>query len=164
MKSPAQWQGNTILAPEHHKELELAAAVNQYHHGMGRLEAEAKAFQDYRKDHHAQAAAFHLMGMKQAATVGSQEDGKRHYDMYALHMKQLGHEPHEAVPPEVQRYVQQPKKAYYKFKGHGADTFVAPVEDPSLISIADHATAAIQRAREQVQQSRERATSIVSKV
>jgi hypothetical protein len=125
VKTQPQWQGQSILDSKHSKDLELSSAINEFHHGMSRQDAERKALDDYRSEHHARAAAHHLAGMNAAQAIGSPDDGKRHYEMYRLHIRALGHEPHEAVPPEVKQHLQgdSPDRVY-RFKAHGADQFL----------------------------------------
>jgi hypothetical protein len=124
-KKTAFWAGHPLLTPKDSEPLELAAAVNEFHHGMDRESAEKHALDEYRREHHARAAAHHLMGMRAAQASGSHDDAKKHYDMYGLHLKALGHETHEAVPGEVKRYTEgENVDRAYHFKGHGADQFL----------------------------------------
>jgi hypothetical protein len=123
-KTP-MWGGHPLLSDKHVHDLELAAAVNEFHHGHNRAKAEQMALDEYRREHHARAAAHHLQGMRASQASGNHDDAKRHFDMYGLHLKALGHESHEAVPPEVKRYSEgdQAERAY-RFKSHGADQFL----------------------------------------
>ena len=123
-KEPATFKGHPLLDPKHEKDIHLASAINEFHRGMDRESAEAEALSGYRKEHHAKAAAHHLNSMKASNATGSTEDAKRHYDMYALHLKALGHEPHEAVPPEVKRHMEEGHEGAHTYKGHPADAWL----------------------------------------
>jgi len=124
-KTPAVWAGHPLLDPKHAKDLELASAVNEFHHGQPRQQAEQQALNDYRREHHSRAAAHHLNGMKAAEAVGSQDDAAQHFALYRLHVRALGHEPHGEVPAEVKRYQEgEDAELPYRFKGHGADKFL----------------------------------------
>ena len=124
-KKTAFWGGHPLLNAKDAEQLELAAAVHEFHHGKDRVSAEKAALDEYRRDSHAKAAAHHLMGMRAGQATGSQEDAKKHYDMYALHLKALGHEASGPVPPEVKRLTEgENVDRAYSFKGHGADQFL----------------------------------------
>ena len=52
----ATWKGREILDPEDEKDLETRSAINEFHDGSPRHEAEEKAHKDYKKDKIAAAA------------------------------------------------------------------------------------------------------------
>lgn len=136
-KKTQMWGGHPLLQAKDAEQLELAAAVHEFHHGKDRVTAEKAALDEYRRENHAKAAAHHLMGMRAAQASGSTDDAKKHYDMYGLHIKALGHEQHEGVPAEVKRHTEgENVDRAYNFKGHGADQFlvntVKKSEDDSL--------------------------------
>src|SRR6185312_3077617 len=124
------WFGRHIFDESHREGLERQAAMNEYVHGMARDQAEEAAHADYRKAHHAEAAAHHLHGMNIGRAIGGEEGAKissQHAAHYQLHLKALGFNPNDAVPPEVQAHMAklQAKDARrHKFSAHGADQFI----------------------------------------
>jgi hypothetical protein len=119
------WYGHPVENEEHASNLDLKAAVYQYHHGMPRHEAENRVKHEDRVERHQNAAAHHLDGMKAAHAVGNHEDAQQHHSMYTLHTKALGLDPGGAVAPEVAKWQGKgAKKHAYTFKGHGDDQFL----------------------------------------
>jgi predicted Zn-ribbon and HTH transcriptional regulator len=115
-----------VLEEAHGHDLDQRAAINEFHRKMPRDQAESAAHEDYRKEHSHRAAAHHLQGMKAAQSAGYMDEAKKHGEMYALHMKALGHDPMGPVPPEIKAQAEDPKFAkVYQFKNHGADTLLS---------------------------------------
>lgn len=127
MDNQHKWQGRDILDKDHVKDLDLAAAIHEFHNGKPRKVAEDLAYSDYIRAHHTKAAAHHLVGMKAANAAGAMGDAKKHYDWYIAHLKSLGHEAHEAVPQEVSKEAQRMSQEdpVYIFRGHKADGLVS---------------------------------------
>lgn len=119
------WKGRAILDESHASDLEQRAALHEFNNKMPREKAEEQAHEDYRKEHHAKAAASHFAGMKAATATGDTEEAKKHHAMYLLHAKQLGYKGSEAVPEEISRHIEMTKRdPYYQFKPHKADAFL----------------------------------------
>lgn len=124
-KPPVLWQGHPVEDEEHHRNLDLKAAVLQFHHGLDRLTAEKQVKHDDRVERHQKAAAHHIDGMRAANAVGNHEDAEQHHAMYSLHLRALGLNPSEAVPSEVERWRgDKDKKHAYTFRGHPDDQFL----------------------------------------
>lgn len=121
-KQPLMWLGHPVRDSEHINSLELNAAINQYHHGMSRADAEARVKDEDRRDRHLRAAAHHFEGLRAANAVGSEDDAKRHHEMYSMHLRVLGLEPNGPVPIEIQRYRDaETHRRAYAYKGHSDD-------------------------------------------
>lgn len=119
------WYGHPVKDEKAATDLDLKAAVYQFHHGMPRHEAENRVKHEDRVERHQKAAAHHLDGMKAAHAVGNHEDAQQHHSLYSLHVTALGGNPGGAVPPEVARWQgNKDKKHAYTFKGHGDDQFL----------------------------------------
>jgi hypothetical protein len=117
------WLGRYPIAEDSHiDDLERAAAVHEMHHGLPRDQAEATAHQKYKVLNHQKGAAHHLNGMRCAKANGNIQDSEKHYLIYCLHMKALGHNPNRPVPPDVMAHVTAEPLA--KFTPHSADCFV----------------------------------------
>ena len=125
------WQGHPVRDEEHHRDLDLKAAIYQFHHGLDRAASEKRVKHEDRVERHQQAAAHHLDGMRASYAVGNHEDAQQHHAMYSLHVKALGGDPAGAVPSEVAKWQgDKEKKHAYTFKGHGDDQFlVQPIHD-----------------------------------
>jgi hypothetical protein len=114
-----------VLNPEHVNDLERNAATNQYVGGMTKDHAELSAYDRYRKIQHAMAAAHHLDGMDDGKNiVKNQNMADKHYAMFNLHMKVLGHNPLLNVPPEVQAFRNSEREPSHVFRPHPADLLV----------------------------------------
>lgn len=120
---PPQWLGRPIVSPEHVRDLETRAAINEFHSRMPRAQAEAKAHEDYVRDQRELAAAHHLKGMRAAQAVGNHEDAQKHWMMYDLHMKGLGQQSIGPVTPEIEKRMLEDQKPVYKFKAHKGDLY-----------------------------------------
>jgi hypothetical protein len=121
----ASWGGHKLIDPKHSERLELAAAVHEFHAGHDRKTAEKMALDEYRREHHARGAAHHLQSLKAASASGATDDAKRHYEMYRLHIKALGHQPNDPVPTEVRRYAEgEGAEKAYRYKAHPSDDFL----------------------------------------
>lgn len=119
------WNGKSIIHPQHTADLEQTAAVYEFQHGMPRQEAEHKAYQEYRKTQHLQAAAFHLRGLKSAQGSGDLEEAKKHGAMYELHANKLGFDAWREPPPELKVHLEAAEKEkVHKFHAHRGDQFV----------------------------------------
>lgn len=119
-----EWNGKSILHPDHHTELEKESANNEFMHGMPRHKAEEKAYNDYRKHHHLKSAAAHLRGMKAAAASGDVASAKKHGAMYELHCKNLGKEPWAESDEELKEAMKDTSTPAHSFKSHKGDQFV----------------------------------------
>lgn len=118
-----KWNDQFILDPDDIQSLEHEAALNEFEHGNERSEAEKKAYQSYKAKFHREGAAHHLRGLKAAQASGDIDEAHKHGVVYALHMEALGHDPMDAVPPEINELIKDGKKQY-KFKAHNADKFL----------------------------------------
>ena len=128
LRDKATWLGRDIVDQGHSQDLERMAAINEFEHGMPREMAEAKAYQEYRVDQHAQAAAHHLVGMKHARAGGAHEESDRHALMYEQHVKAMGESPHGAVPAAVQAHEQKAQEKETRlFKPHKWDNALSGV-------------------------------------
>jgi hypothetical protein len=125
-KVPPTWLGkHPILDERHANDLEQAAALNEFHRKMPREEAEHAAHEEYRRTHHASAAAHHYAGMRAAQGAGDMDESKKHGDLYAQHMKALGQDPYGPVPEHIRLQAADPKHTkVYQFANHGADQFL----------------------------------------
>lgn len=128
---PPQWLGRPILAHEHHQDLEMRAAMNEYHHKMPRQQAEQHAHDAYVKEHRERAAGHHLAGMKAAMATGNHQDARKHWAMYDMHLKALGKDSIGAVPPEVEKRMmdEHGQSPLYRFKAHKGDLYA--LHEPS---------------------------------
>src|SRR4051812_36791507 len=90
-----------VAHPKHIRDLELAAAVNEFGHKQPRHEAELAAHQKYVTEQRTQAAGWHLAGMKAAHAAGDMESAQKHGAMYQIHMTALGLNPNDRPPAEV---------------------------------------------------------------
>jgi hypothetical protein len=157
------WQGHPVLDKEHANHLHLQAAIYEFQHGLSREDAEKRALQEYRAEHHAKAAAHHLHGMRASAAIGNHEAAERHHDFYSLHVKALGLDPMGPVPPEVEKHREQKdpgkREHIYDYKAHDADEYlVQPVTggSPPLAAMqaqAQQAAAAQPQAQQPVQKA-----------
>ncbi len=119
------WQGHPVRDEAHQRELDLKAAIFQFHHGLDRAAAEQRVKHEDRVERHQKAAAHHLDGMRAANAVGNHEDAQQHHGLYTLHVKALGHDPATAVHPDVSKWQgKNAEKHAYTFKGHGDDQFL----------------------------------------
>ena len=121
MSKPASWQNRLIAHEKHADDLELASAVNEFHGGMQRKDAEDKAYGDYRRKQAEEAAAQHLRGMHLARTANDKEMAARHRFFFDVHMRAAGHNP-AAEPPAVAQAAADPELNHVKFKAHPADS------------------------------------------
>lgn len=127
------WQGRRVVSDAHKASLEHAAAIHEFEGGKPRKEAEAHAYDEYKREHHAQAAAHHLLGMRAAQATGDMDESGKHGMAYDLHLRSLGHDPLDEVPPEIKKLVDDPeRKGHYKFKTHRSDAMLLPSrEEPA---------------------------------
>jgi hypothetical protein len=133
--------GHPTLEKEHEHELHLASALHEFQGGMPREQAEKRALEDYRREHHARAGAHHFSGMKASHAVGDMETAQKHHALYSLHVKALGEDPMGPVPESVRKYqgAGQDKKQrpVYSFKGHDADEFLVQPVSKSELEVID---------------------------
>jgi hypothetical protein len=115
-----------IVDADHIHHLETLAAIKEFHDKVPRHEAEAAAHGEYKKDQQAEAAAFHLTGMKAAHAAGDMDSAKKHGVMYSLSMRALGHDPVGEPPHEVANKMAHETPKIYHFKAHAADAFSMP--------------------------------------
>jgi hypothetical protein len=120
-----EWSGRPILEADHVSDLEQRAAVAEFRDRLPRAEAEAAAHREYRREHHLDAAAHHLRGMRAAQASGDGDDAKKHRVMYDLHLKEMGVDGDE-VPADVRARAaaSEGKERAYKFRPHRGDAFV----------------------------------------
>lgn len=121
------WLGRAILSPEHHKDLENAAADHEF--GAVKLDrktAEESAYTNYKNRLHSEAIAHHLAGMRAAVSQGKPAEGELHNAMYNLHMKALGLKP-GSMPPATSES-QKPFSSIDKFAPHDADQLLLTKE------------------------------------
>jgi hypothetical protein len=132
------WMGHPLIDQAHEHDLHLAAALHEFQGGMPRNDAEKRALEDYRREHHARAAAHHFAGMKAGHATGNMDDAKKHHALYSLHVKALGEDPMGPVPEVVRKYhgsagTDKKQRPVYSFRGHDADEFlVQPVTKAEL--------------------------------
>lgn len=134
------WLGRPILDNAHVGQLELLAAANEFRDKLPRHQAEAKAYLDYVKDQRTEAVAHHLAGIKAASATGDMETARKHGAMYETHMKALGHNPMDAVPPEVMAKLNSPHRPNpTRFKAHVGDSFAVgdARQNPALAKALD---------------------------
>lgn len=138
-KMPPTWLGkHPLLDQRHAHDLEQAAAINEFHHKMPRDQAEAAAHDEYRKTHHTAAAAHHFAGVRAAQGAGDMEEAKKHGDLYAQHMKALGHDPYGPVPEHIRLQAADPQHTkVYRFANHGGDQFLGQALGKSAVEKGD---------------------------
>jgi hypothetical protein len=131
-----QWQGRAIAEKDHAHDLDREAAMHEFGNKLPRAEAEEKAYESYKKDQHARAAAHHLQGMKAAHASGNMEEARKHGILYDQHVKGLGHESSIGpVPSSISRYVSEDDKGPYKFKAHHGDRFVLDKSEDTMADL-----------------------------
>lgn len=123
-----------IIHPDHADDLDLNAAVNEFGMKMPREQAEDEAYRQYlyhpQKGQHALAAQHHLAGQRAAEAAGDKEAARKHFMMYGMHAKALGHGEVGAVPKDIQHGLMSNPPKIYKFKAHRGDAFaVSPKAD-----------------------------------
>lgn len=124
-KKQAQWLGRNILDEKHSPDLEYAAAIHEFGNAKPRKDAEEAAYNDYKREHHTQAAAHHLRGMRAAEGSHDFDEARKHSIAYSLHMNELGHDPMDAVPNDIKELAEGEKlKGQYRFKSHKGDLFL----------------------------------------
>jgi hypothetical protein len=120
-----KWRSNKILSQDDIPGLEHEAALLEFGQGLPRSEAESKAYKVYKDKFHKEGAAHHLRGLRAAQASGDVEEAHKHGVVYGLHMSELGHDPMDAVPPEIQKMTEgEDLKSQYRFKAHNADHFL----------------------------------------
>lgn len=112
-----------LMNPKDSAELEKNSAIYQFHKGLARELAEAKAYEDYKKEKQMEAAAYHLAGMKMAQGAGDMEACKKHGMLYDMHMKSMGLDPYNTLSKDFIELVNKVKPTKYKFSSHKADIF-----------------------------------------
>lgn len=128
-KRHGDWLGRPVVHPKDGDLLEMNAAIHEFQGKVPRGEAEERAHGEYRREHHLDGAAHHLMGIKIANTAQQSDDAQKHGAMYALHMRALGHDPHSDPPGEVKSRLKGEKQKLYRFRAHKADLFVVDKQD-----------------------------------
>ncbi len=125
--SRPQWSGRDIVDAQHAPDLDREAALHEFEGKMPRHEAEDRAYGDYKRRQHTEAAAHHLLGIKLAQAAGDQREARKHGLMYSFHVQHLGHDPIGPVPKEVEQHRHGsggPPPKVYTFKPHLGDIFV----------------------------------------
>jgi hypothetical protein len=121
-----------ILSADDIPELERGAGTLEFVNRKPRGEAEDAAYNDYKRKHHVQGAAYHLGMMRAAAASGSNEAAKKHKLVYDLHRQSLGFgaDDHQ-IPDEIQSAMSDPSRLPApKFKAHKADAFLLGKSEP----------------------------------
>lgn len=121
--SKSIWAERPIIDASHARSLDMRAASLEFGHGLSRQAAEAQAHGEYVKEHHSNAAAHHLAGMKAAHAVGAMDDAQRHGQLYTEHVKALGHPEIGPVPADIAAKAKL-VAGLYRFKEHGADSYL----------------------------------------
>lgn len=112
-----------ISDADHIAHLDTLSAIHEFGSKLPRHEAEAKAYQDYKKDRLTESSAHHYNGMKAAHAVGDMETAKRHATFFALAMKAMGKSPHDELPDDVANKAKYEPTGITKFKPHKSDLF-----------------------------------------
>lgn len=118
-----------VLAPEDHDLLETNAAQHEFRGGMSKEDSEAKAHEQYLRNHAISSAAFHYLGMRAAVAANHKTAAKKHGEAYKTAMGSLGYSATDAPPQEIlDRAKDESKdesKNPYGFKSHAADGLLA---------------------------------------
>lgn len=123
------WQGRPIVHDSHREALETASAIKEFEHGLSREDAEAEAYAEYTKQNHLEAAAHHLRGLRAAQANGDMDEAQKHGVAYGIHMGQLGYDPLDQVPEDVQALVTaEDRSPTYKFRAHKADRLLLDLD------------------------------------
>ena len=109
-----------VADPKHIPELERDAALNEFHHKQARGIAEHKAYSDYRKKQHTEAAVHHFVGSEDAKALGNKDAYKNHATHLYLHLKALG-DPVESLAEVKALALEKPRGQSHKFEGHSND-------------------------------------------
>lgn len=117
------WQGRPVASESHKKLLEMSAAAHEFKHKMPKSEAEGKAYEEYVHQQHVEGAAHHLASIHAANATGDTEAGKKHWALYELHNKALGHQSVGEPHPEVKAHMEKGGLNVIKFKPHKSDIF-----------------------------------------
>lgn len=129
--SAAKWLDRyPVLDPEHMPGLDQLAAVHEFQNKMPRHQAEAAAYDQYKKEQTEDAAAHHYAGMLAAHGAGDMDAARKHGVMYALAAKAMGADPVGEPPPEVLTKVKNTPPEVYRFKAHKGDAFTLPTPKP----------------------------------
>jgi hypothetical protein len=121
-----QWMGRPIASMDDEKDLERAAAVNEFSGKLPRDQAEEKAYADHVHTQHVKAAGHHLAGQRAAKGVGDMAAARKHGLLYEMHVEKLGHDKYGPVPPEVKAIHDSLVSGgqAYTFRPHGGDSFL----------------------------------------
>lgn len=123
-----KWKDRPIVDAKHSDELEIDAALNEFRDRMPRRQAEDTAHRAYLREHHSASAAHHLRGMRAANAAGDDKAAEKHSAMYAMHCRELGHDPYGEPDSSIQKRAEaQEKDEVYKFRAHKADGLLQPV-------------------------------------
>lgn len=119
-----------ILADDDLPHLEQEAAINEF--GERRLPrelAEKEAYNTYKKNSHAKAAAYHLLRMR----ASSGEESAKHAAHYGFHVEAMGFPAHGEVPDDVKNAIQaEDFESPVKFKNHPGDNLLLQSTQKSL--------------------------------
>ena len=112
----------SVVHPDDHSALDMAAAVHEFRGGLTKEESEKKAHTEYLRSHALDSAAYHYLGMRGAMATGNVPAAKRHGVAYSTVMKHLGVlNPLDSPPKEVTERAKDLEKNPYSFKEHKAD-------------------------------------------
>jgi hypothetical protein len=118
------WNGQQVLSNDHVPELETDAYMLEAQ-GFPRDAASQHVYQEYKRKHLIQSAAFHYKAMKAAQGMGANQEAQKHMITYGLCVQSLGLDPYGATPPEILAAAQDPNlQIAYKFQAHPADAFL----------------------------------------
>ena len=131
------WYGRPIAKETHKNDLEHHAAMLEFGEGYPRKQAEEAAYGAYMREHHQQASAHHLRGMRAAQASGDLSEANLHGEAYHHHMTNLGHDSLDQVPPEIHALTEaEDRHTHYKFKAHPADRLLN--QEPSVSENSDN--------------------------
>lgn len=119
-----EWMGRRIVSKEHVGDLEHSAATHEFQHGHPRHEAERRAYEDYRRQHHLAAAAHHLQGSRSAQGSGDMDEARKHGLAYRLHLQALDMDPFDGVPEEIRALADGEAKPRHHFTAHKGDALL----------------------------------------
>jgi hypothetical protein len=125
-----KWGQRRVVSEAHLPDLEHHAAMLEFGEGYDRDSAERQAHADYLRNHHINAAAHHLQGLRAAQANGDVDEAQKHGTMYGLHLQRLGADPLDGVPDEVRNLLtNKERKSIHKFKAHKADQLLLKEEE-----------------------------------
>ena len=130
MDSQILWMGKPVLSEADAKRLERETAIKAFSKKTNYHTAAKEVYDSYVQEQHANAAAFHIKGMKAAVGAGSMEDAKKHWAAYSDHLKALGLEGRAVGKPPSRVADRLQEQSPYRFTQHPADVFQAQTKPP----------------------------------